>query len=364
MALAGDAVPGVAVDGAAGGDEQATSATSATSASATTATDGASGGGGSRAGRGRLLTGSGSLRPGAPVALLTEESHLSGMLSDRRQGNRQEPGGAPDVRRWMTTLSIVMPVHDEEATVLEAVARVLAVDHPCDTELVVVDDGSRDGTWARLEAVTDPRVRLVRHACHRGKGAAVRTGVDHASGTHVVVLDADLEYSAADLPALVRPVLDGVADHVFGVRVLGLNTRFPSYRHALGGRATTWAANVLYDACLTDLHTCLKLVPTRHFRALGLGESGFGLDTELTARLLRAGVRPYEVPVSYDGRTAADGTKLTWRDGVRCLAVLTRVRVARARTKLDPVRTPARVRDLGEPGSADPFAPGDDRRVG
>ncbi|GAA1876855.1 glycosyltransferase family 2 protein [Lapillicoccus jejuensis] len=241
-----------------------------------------------------------------------------------------------------TTLSIVMPVYNEAATILRALDRVLAVDFPCPTELVVVDDGSSDATWALLERVTDSRVRLVRHAANRGKGAAVLTGVDHASGSHLVILDADLEYSPADIPALVQPVLDGVADHVFGVRVFGLNTRYPSFRFAVGGRATTLAANVLYDSCLTDMHTCLKLVPTSHVRSLGLGESGFGLDTELTARLLRAGVRPFEVPVSYNGRTAADGKKITWRDGVRCLAVLGRVRAA-APAALAPVHRPVRV---------------------
>lgn len=240
------------------------------------------------------------------------------------------------------TLSIVMPVYDEAATILTALDRVLAVDFPCPTELIVVDDGSSDETWALLERVTDGRVRLVRHARNRGKGAAVLTGVEHATGSHMVILDADLEYSPADIPALVQPVVDGVADHVFGVRVFGLNTRFPSYRYALGGRATTVAANVLYDSCLSDMHTCLKLVPTSHVRSLRLGESGFGLDTELTARLLRAGVRPYEVPVSYNGRTRADGKKITWKDGVRCLAVLGRVRASTPAT-LAPVDRTVRV---------------------
>lgn len=144
-----------------------------------------------------------------------------------------------------TTLSIVMPVYNEAATILRALDRVLAVDYTCPTELVIVDDGSSDSTWQLLESITDSRVRLVRHARNRGKGAAVLTGVEHATGSHLVILDADLEYSPKDIPALVQPVLDGVADHVFGVRVFGLNTRYPSFKFAMGGRATTLAANVL-----------------------------------------------------------------------------------------------------------------------
>jgi len=142
-------------------------------------------------------------------------------------------------------------------------------------------------------------------------------------------LDADLEYSPTDIPLMLEPVLDGRADHVFGTRVFGLNTRYPSFRFAMGGRALTFAANVLYDSCLTDMHTCLKLVPVEDFRVLTLTEDGFGLDTELTARLIRGGVRPYEVPVSYNGRTVADGKKIAWRDGVRCLSILAKVRAER-----------------------------------
>ncbi len=227
-------------------------------------------------------------------------------------------------------LSIVMPVYNEGPTIIRALDRVLAVEYPCPVELVVVDDGSADGSWDAIGSVADPRLVRIQHPVNRGKGAAVRTGVDAASGSHLLILDADLEYSPADIPALLGPVLAGDADHVFGARVFGLNTRYQSLKFAVGGRMTTLAANLLFDSCLTDMHTCLKLVPTGQFRSFSLTEEGFGLDTELTARLLRSGVRPYEVPVSYNGRSVAEGKKITWRDGLQCLRILAKVRFERA----------------------------------
>ncbi len=223
----------------------------------------------------------------------------------------------------MTALSIVMPVYNEAATIVRAVNRVLAVDYPCPVELIIVDDGSTDGTMQLLRPFTEGGITLVRHPVNRGKGAAVIAGVQKATGTHVMILDADLEYSPSDIPNLLYPVVNGIADHVFGSRIFGLNTRFPSYRLAIGGRFLTAVANVLFDSCLTDMHTCLKLLPLQHFRALMLSQNGFGLDTELTAKILRAGVRPYEVPVTYYGRTSQEGKKLTWRrDGSICLWIL------------------------------------------
>lgn len=233
-------------------------------------------------------------------------------------------------------LSIVMPVYNEGSTIVHAIERVLAVDYPCPVELVVVDDGSVDRTPELLETFTERGLRLIRHAVNQGKGAAVRTGVAHASGTHMIILDADLEYSPGDIPAMLRPVVEGHADHVFGSRVFGMNTRFQSFRFAMGGRFLTLAANVLFDSCVTDMHTCLKLVPVEHFRSLTLTQDGFGLDTELTARLLRGGVRPYEVPVTYNGRSFADGKKIGYGDGLQCLSTLLRVRAERAQV-LPPV---------------------------
>jgi glycosyltransferase involved in cell wall biosynthesis len=229
-----------------------------------------------------------------------------------------------------------MPVYNEERTVLTAIGRVLAVDYPCPVELIVVDDGSSDSTPAALRTLDPRKVRVIRQVQNAGKGSAVRAGVTHARGSHVLVLDADLEYAPSDIPALLEPVIRGDADHVFGTRIMGLNCRFPSFRYAVGGRLTTLAANLLYDSCLTDMHTCLKLLPLTHFRSLTLRENGFGLDTELTARLLRGGVRPYEVPISYLGRGFEDGKKISWRDGIVCLAILLKVRTERRPQHLLP----------------------------
>lgn len=250
-------------------------------------------------------------------------------------------------------LSIVMPVYNEAPTIRTAVDRVLAVDYPCPVEFVAVDDGSSDHSPDILGEYTGRGLRLIRHHVNMGKGAAVRSGVSQVTGTHVIILDADLEYSPADIPAMLGPVVDGIADHVFGTRVFGFNTRFRSFRFAAGGRLLTFLANLLFDSCLTDLHTCLKLVPTEHFRAVAPTENGFGLDTELTARLLRGGMRPFEIPVSYAGRSVQEGKKIGWRDGIRCVAILAKVRMARDMPPLPAHSRPAR--EVGATGAADPW---------
>ena len=236
----------------------------------------------------------------------------------------------------MTFLSIIMPVYNEARTICQAIEEVLAVEYPCPTELIVIDDGSTDETRELLLAYEPRGVRLLFHDANQGKGAAVRTGVEQAQGSHLIIVDADLEYAPRDIAAMLMPVIEGRSNHVFGSRIFGLHTRFHSFRFAVGGRATTLAANVLYDSCLTDMHTCLKLVPVADFRRLALGENGFGLDTQLTARLLRAGVRPFETPISYHGRSHAEGKKISWLDGVRCLAILLRVRLG-PKPRLEPV---------------------------
>jgi glycosyltransferase involved in cell wall biosynthesis len=238
-------------------------------------------------------------------------------------------------------LSFVMPVYNEAQTVVEAVRQVLAVEFPCPIELIVVDDGSTDTTLLELAVVGDPRVRVHQHPTNLGKGAAVRSGVRLATGTHVMPFDADLEYSPEDVPRMLAPVVAGRCDVVYGTRLFGLNTVYQSYRYAMGNRLMTLVANVLFDSYLSDLHSCLKMVPRDLFNDLRLTETGFGLDTEITASLLRRGIRPFEVPVSYHSRTHAEGKKISWRDGVACLRILGRVRFARrprARDRVVPVR--------------------------
>jgi glycosyltransferase involved in cell wall biosynthesis len=235
----------------------------------------------------------------------------------------------PRQRRREVRLSIVMPAYNEGRTVQEAVLQVLAVDYPCPVELLVVDDGSTDSTQLELAMVDDPRLVVCRHSRNLGKGAAVRTGARLATGTHLMPFDADLEYSPEDVPRLLAPVIGGRCDVVFGSRMFGVNTVYQSYRYAMGNRLLTLAANLLFDSYIRDLHTCLKLVPLDLFHRLDPQETGFGLDTEITASLLRLGVRPFEVPVSYHSRSRGEGKKIRWRDGVTCLHILSRVRFSR-----------------------------------
>jgi glycosyltransferase involved in cell wall biosynthesis len=219
-----------------------------------------------------------------------------------------------------------MPAYNEERTILSAIEGVLAVDFDCDAELIVVDDGSSDRTWEILEAIHDPRLVAHRHPRNLGKGAALHSAAAVATGSHIVPFDADLEYFPRDLRALLGPVRAGRCDVVYGTRLFGQNTVYQSYRQAMGNRALTHSANLLYDSYLSDLHTCLKLVPLRLFNALDLTETGFGLDTEITAKLLKLGIRPFEVPVGYHSRSYEMGKKITWRHGFECLRVLMSVR--------------------------------------
>lgn len=224
-------------------------------------------------------------------------------------------------------LSVLMPVYNEERTVEMAAKRLLDVEFPCDVELVVVDDGSADGTAEKVEALgDDPRVVTVRHPVNRGKGAAVRTAAEHATGDYLLVYDADLEYPPEQIPKLLEPVLSGETQVVYGTRVFGGTSAY-TYWYVLGNRGVTTAANVLFNAYITDLSTCFKLLPLPLYRELRIKENGFGADPELTAKLLKRGIRPFEIPITYRSRTRAEGKKITWRHGFEALWVLLRVRL-------------------------------------
>lgn len=240
-----------------------------------------------------------------------------------------EPGAVGAGTGGGLSLSIIMAAFNEERTIVQAVREVLACSFPCDIELIVVDDGSTDRTPDLLSQITDPRVRVCRHEKNRGKGAALKSAAAIATGTYVLPFDADLEYVAEDVLRLLEPVLRGRSTVVYGVRLFGYNTVYRSYRYAVGNKTLTRLANILYDACLSDLHTCLKLVPTALLRGLNLRTRGFGLDTEITAMLLRGGVRPFEVPVTYYARSHSEGKKITWRDAVACVWILVQVRFRR-----------------------------------
>ena len=228
-------------------------------------------------------------------------------------------------------LSILIPAYNEAATVGVAVKRLLDIRYPCDIELVIVNDGSVDNTMDVLSSIDDPRVVITEHPVNRGKGAAVRTAASLASGDYMLVFDADLEYSAEDILSLLSPLQRGDAQVVYGVRTFGASTAH-SFWFVIGNRVNTFTANALFNTWISDLHTCLKLLPLAMFRELPVKENGFGLDTELTAMLLARGVRPYEVPIHYKARSREEGKKLTWGDGVEATWILLRVRLKKALT--------------------------------
>jgi len=228
-------------------------------------------------------------------------------------------------------LTIVVPVFNEEHTVRQVLEALMDQPIPGDFEIIVVDDGSTDRTREILQASWHHRHVCVRHESNRGKGAAVRTGISLASGSHLLVFDADSEYDPEDIPKLIAPILSGRAEVVYGVRVRGAGALFPSFVNVLGNRLMTAAANALYASAISDLHTCLKLLPVPMLRLMQLEEEGFGLDTEISAEMLRRGFRPYEIRVSYVGRSRAEGQKIRLSDAFRCLQVLLKVRL-RGRT--------------------------------
>jgi dolichol-phosphate hexosyltransferase len=222
-----------------------------------------------------------------------------------------------------------MPIYNEAATAREAIDAVLAADVGMDLELILVDDGSTDGTRELLTAQTWPdRVTLVLHETNQGKGAAVRTALTHARGEFAAIFDADLEYDPADLRPLLEPLVKRDTNAVFGVRAFDGYTSH-SFLYVLGNKGVTLVANVLFNVYLRDLMTCHKAIRTDVFKQLPLRASGFDIEPEITARLLQAGERIFEVPVHYKARSSEDGKKLTAVDGLRTVATLIRCRVTR-----------------------------------
>jgi dolichol-phosphate hexosyltransferase len=227
-------------------------------------------------------------------------------------------------------LSILMPVFNEQPLVGNAVKQALDVDYPCEMELVVVDDGSRDGTAEVLAGLHDPRVTVHVHPRNRGKGAAIKTAAEIATGDYMVILDADLEYDPQDIPRLLEPVLDGRATVVYGSRTFGSHSAY-SFWYVMGNKGVTTMANMLFNSYLSDLETCFKLMPLSLFRSLKIRSAGFGMEAEITGKLLRRRIRPFEVPISYRARTREEGKKITWRDGVDALWILARERARSSR---------------------------------
>jgi len=221
-------------------------------------------------------------------------------------------------------LSILMPVYNEERTLRQVVEIVRAVD--IDKEIILVDDGSRDASPAIIDDLADgDRVRAYHHPRNQGKGAAVRTAVSHARGQIVLIQDADLEYDPQDYPALVAPILEGKADVVFGSRAFTSHSAY-SFWFVMGNKLVTLATNILYNCYISDMETCYKVMRREIMQGLCLESRGFEIEPELTAKLVKAGRRIYEVPISYAARSREEGKKLTWTDGIKALRTLLRYR--------------------------------------
>jgi dolichol-phosphate hexosyltransferase len=226
-------------------------------------------------------------------------------------------------------LTILMPVYNERDTIEEAIADAIGANLPvAERQLVIVDDGSTDGTREWLGAASLPdNVEVVLHPKNMGKGAALRTGLGHARGTYSAVLDADLEYAAADLAPVLEPLLAGRAKVVFGTRAWTSQSSF-SFWYVMGNKSVTMATNVLYNCWISDVMTCHKAMSTELFRSLRLRERGFAIEPEIAARVLQSGERIYEVPIGYAARSRDEGKKLTAFDGIRVLRTLVRCKVA------------------------------------
>ncbi len=230
--------------------------------------------------------------------------------------------------RKYDSLSVITPVYNERTTVAEIIRRMRAVSLPLTLEIIVVDDGSDDGSDKVLGALQDSTVRLIRHAVNQGKGAAIRTGLAEVRGDIVMIQDADLEYDPNDWPRLLEPILRGKARVVYGSRFTGERKNMLPL-HWMGNRLLSLVTNVLYSSTLSDMETCYKVFDAEVLQGLTIVSNRFDFEPEITAKILRRGHRIYEVPISYAGREPDEGKKITWRDGFGALKALVKFRFTR-----------------------------------
>jgi glycosyltransferase involved in cell wall biosynthesis len=213
-------------------------------------------------------------------------------------------------------LSIIIPVYNEKATVLELLGRVESL--PIDKEIILVDDGSTDGTRDILSGLAPGRAAVILHASNQGKGSAIRSGLARASGDVIAIQDADLEYDPRDLMKLLVPITEGRATVVYGSRFTGERKNM-FFWHWVGNRFLTFVTDVLFDTTLSDMETCYKMFRSEVIKGIQLKSSRFEIEVEITAKVLKRGHRIYEVPISYAGREFHEGKKITWKDGVVAL---------------------------------------------
>jgi glycosyltransferase involved in cell wall biosynthesis len=223
-------------------------------------------------------------------------------------------GDGATVSEKRPLISIVMPVYNEAKTIREIVRRVRAT--PYDKEIVVVNDASTDGTGDILRELEGPDLRVLHHERNQGKGAALRTAQSHLQGQITIIQDADLEYDPADYEALLKPLLDGRADVVYGSRFIGGPHRVLLFWHRLGNSLLTFLSNMFTNLDLTDMETGYKALRTEVFQRIRIKSSRFGIEPELTAKVSKMRLRIYETPISYSGRSYEEGKKITWLDGI------------------------------------------------
>ena len=221
-------------------------------------------------------------------------------------------------------LSVIMPAYNERTTIEEILKRVKAVDLP--KEILVVDDCSSDGTGDIVERMADPEIILIRHETNKGKGAAIRTAIPRVTGDIVVIQDADLEYSPEEFPHLIQPILDGLADVVYGSRFLGGPHRVHLFWHWVGNQLLTLFSNMMTNLNLSDMETCYKAFRSDVLKKLTLRSNRFGFEPEVTAKVSRLGCRVYETPISYHGRGYSEGKKIGWRDGLAAVWTILKYR--------------------------------------